>query len=109
LAAGELVDLAAQIGDAILIGVLHLRLAREQAGEHIVAEGEIGGGNSRPSGHHDQRADDGPERHRPDADLSSAMTQGPAGLRRRIFRTRSGAPEAVGMALVSSTSNSGPM
>ena len=101
LAARELVDLAAQIGDAILVGVLHLRLAREQAGQHVVAEREIGGGNGRPSGHHDQRADDGPERHRSDADLPSAVTQGPAGLRRRmISERRSGAPEAMGMAVV---------
>src|SRR5262249_35858161 len=44
LAARKAVDLGAQFGDAILVAELHLRLARDQPGEHVFAEGEIGGG-----------------------------------------------------------------
>ena len=51
LAAGDAVDLRAQFGDAVLIGELHLRLARDQPLQHVVVEGEIGAGQrptSRP-------------------------------------------------------------
>ena len=44
LAAGQAVDLRAQLGNAILVGVLHVRLAGDQPGQEIVAEGKIGGG-----------------------------------------------------------------
>ena len=48
LPAGGAVDLGAQLGDAILIGVLHLGLARDQPRQHVVAESKIGRGRSRP-------------------------------------------------------------
>ena len=44
LAARGSVDLGPQVSDAVLIGVLHLGLTRDQAGENVVVEGEIGGG-----------------------------------------------------------------
>ena len=37
LPAGGAVDLGAQFGDAVLVGVLLLGLARDQAFEHVVA------------------------------------------------------------------------
>ena len=79
LPACQPVDLAAQIGDAVLVGELHLRLAGEEAGQHVVAEREIGGGHGRPSGHHHQRPDDDPERDRADAHLPAGMADRPAG------------------------------
>ena len=41
LPAGGAVDLGAQFGDAVLVGVLHLRLARDQPGQNVVAEEQI--------------------------------------------------------------------
>ena len=54
LAAGGAVDLGAQFGDAIFIGVLHLRLTGDQAGQHVVAKGEIGRRCRRPHAEHDR-------------------------------------------------------
>ena len=48
LPAGGAIDLGAQFGDAVLIGVLHLGLTRDQPGQDVVAEREIGGGRGRP-------------------------------------------------------------
>src|SRR5262249_59737757 len=42
------VDLGAQLGDAILIGGLHLRLPRNEPGAHVLAEGGIGGAGNAP-------------------------------------------------------------
>ena len=75
LPAGDAVDLRAQFGDAVLIGELHLGLAADQAGEHVVAEGEIGAGQDRPHRHDHQGSDHDPERHRPDAHLVAGMLQ----------------------------------
>src|SRR5207244_3488190 len=50
LPAGDAIDLRAQLGDAILIGELLFGLARDQAGEHVVVEGEIASGRQRPAG-----------------------------------------------------------
>ena len=36
-----LMFLEAQFGDAILVGVLHLGLASDEAGQHIIAERKI--------------------------------------------------------------------
>ena len=44
LAAGQPVDVGAERGDAIFIGVLHPRLARDRCREKVVAENEIAGG-----------------------------------------------------------------
>src|SRR5262249_23928562 len=61
LASRKAVDLGAQCGYAILVAELHLRLARDQPGEHVFAEGEIGGGGDGPHRHDHQRADHDPE------------------------------------------------
>src|SRR5262245_50331608 len=75
LAARKAVDSGAQLGDAILVGESHLRLARDQPGEHVFAEGEIGGGADGPSCHDHQRADHDPKGDRPDAQLASGMDE----------------------------------
>ncbi len=98
LPAGDAVDLRAHLGDAVLIGELHLRLAADQAGEHVVAEGEIGAGRDRPDRHHDQRPDHDPERDRADADLTAAMLERVAALARWIWRETAAADCARGCA-----------
>ena len=75
LAAGGAVDLRAQFGDAVFIGVLHLRLTGDQAGQDVVAEREIGRGCRRPHAEHGHRADHDPERHRAEADLLAGVDQ----------------------------------
>ncbi len=45
LTARGTVDPGPQFGDAVLIGVLHLRLARDQPGQNVVAKGKIGRGS----------------------------------------------------------------
>ena len=44
LASGDAIDLGAQLGDAILVAGLHVRLPHDQSREHVLAEGEVGGG-----------------------------------------------------------------
>jgi hypothetical protein len=71
---------------------LHLRLAGDQSGEHVVAEGEIGRGRRRPHAEYGHRADHDPERHRAKADLLAGMDEGIAVLTagsRRDRRTAS--------------------
>ena len=80
LAAGGAVDLGAQFGDAVFIGVLHLGLTGDQPGQDVVAEREIGRGRRRPHPEHGHRADHDPERHRAEADLLAGMHQGVAVL-----------------------------
>ena len=104
LPAGDAVDLAAQFGDAILIGELHLRLTADQAAEDIVLEGEIGTGAERPDAHHHQRADDDPERDRPDPDLPAVMNQGvvvvgAVARRSRMRRARLGGGGLAGVVI----------
>src|SRR5215475_5038364 len=83
LAARKAVDLGAQFGDAILVGESHLRLARDQPGEDVLAEGEIGGSAYAPHRHDHQRADHDPEGDRSDAQLASGMDEPPARPLRR--------------------------
>ena len=97
LAAGDAVDPRAHLGDAVLIGELHFRLAGDQPRQDVVVESEIGGGDDRPAAHDHQRTDDGPERHRPETDLTAAVTEGEIGLRQaaaivavRVFAPRRG-------------------
>src|SRR5262249_28938336 len=78
LAARKAVDLGAQFGDAILVAELHLRLARDQPGEHVLAEGEIGGGGDGPTRHDHQRADHDPKGDRSDAQLAAGMDEAQA-------------------------------
>src|SRR5208282_5620815 len=73
LTAGSAVDPGTQFGDAIFVGVLLLVLARHDAPQQIVAEGEIGRGRDRPAGHDDDAADGDPERDRSEPDLPSGM------------------------------------
>ena len=75
LAAGGAIDLGAQFGNPVFIGVLHVGLAGDQAGEDVVAKREIGRGRRRPHAEHDDRADDDPERHRAKPDLLAGMDQ----------------------------------
>jgi len=75
LTTGDAVDLRAQFGDAILVGELHFSLTPDQTREHAIAEGKVRSGAKRPHRHHHQRANHNPKRHRPDADLASAMHQ----------------------------------
>jgi hypothetical protein len=77
LAPGDAVDLRAQLRDAILVAGLHVRLPGDQAGEHVLAEGEVGGGRDAPDRHDHQRADHDPEHDRSDA-------QAPSGMHERI-------------------------
>ncbi len=43
LAAGDAIDLRAQCRDAVLVGLLHARLARRRGADQIVAQDQIGG------------------------------------------------------------------
>ena len=81
LAAGGAIDLGAQFGDAVFIGVLHLGLAGDQPGQNVVAEREIGRGRGRPHAEHGHRADHDPERHRAEPDLLAGVDDGVAVLR----------------------------
>ena len=76
LAAGGAIDLGAQFGDAVFIGVLHLGLAGDQPGQDVVAKREIGGGRRRPHAEHDDGADHDPEHDRPEPDLLAGMDDG---------------------------------
>ena len=82
LAAGHAIDLGAQLGDAVLVGELHVGLARDQPRQHVVAEGEIGGGGERPARHDHERADHDPEGDRAEPDLAAGMEQRVVGARR---------------------------
>ena len=75
LPAGDAIDLRAQFGDAVLISELHLGLAPDQSGEHVLVECKISSGGDRPDRHDHQRADHDPERDGADADLASAVDQ----------------------------------
>ncbi len=105
LAAREAIDLAAQVRDAILVGELHLRLPGEQAGQYVVAERKVGGGHRGPAGHHDQRADDDPERDRADADLLSGMTKRPVAA---LFGRRPGRHFCLGVVDATRLGMAGP-
>jgi len=75
LAAGQAIDLRSQLGDAVLVGVLHVRLSGDQPGEEVVAEREIGGGGDRPYRHDHEGADHGPEQDRAHAHLAAGVAQ----------------------------------
>ncbi|OIQ72153.1 hypothetical protein GALL_462240 [mine drainage metagenome] len=75
LAAGGAVNPRAEFRDAVFVGVLHLRLARDQPGENVVAEREIGRGRGRPHPQRRHGADDDPERDRAKPDLLAGMYQ----------------------------------
>jgi hypothetical protein len=75
LPACDAINLSTQLGDAILVCELLLLVARDQAGEHVLLEGEVGAGRERPAGHDHETADHDPERHRPKPDLPAGMTE----------------------------------
>src|SRR5262249_35287470 len=83
LGARKAVARGAQLGDAILVAELHLRVARDQPGEDVLAEGEIGGGADGPPRHDHQRADHDPKGDRPDAQLASRGSSPPTAALRR--------------------------
>ena len=69
LAAGDAVDLGAQRRDAILVGLLHARLARRAGADQVVAQDEVGGGEQVADGDREQRrAGEGGE-PRPDGEM----------------------------------------
>ncbi len=76
LAARHPVHLGAHIGDAVFIGELHFGLAGDHAGQHVVLECEIGGGDHAPSGHDHEGSDHRPECHRANSELTAAMAEG---------------------------------
>ncbi len=78
LAAGGAIDLGAQLGDAVFVGVLHFGLTGDQPGQDVVAKREIGGGRRRPHAEQDDGADDDPEHHGADSDLLAGMDDGVA-------------------------------
>src|SRR6516165_7770096 len=63
-------------------------LARDQPGEHVLAEGKIGGSAYAPHRHDHQRADHDPKGDRSDAQLASGMDEPPARPPRRCGALR---------------------
>ena len=96
LAAGDPVDLGAQLGDAILVAELHFRLPGDEPGQHVLAEGEIGGGGDGPHRHDHQRADHHPEGDRSEPELPPGVDEDVA--RSPATRSRERQPAIVGMA-----------
>ena len=78
LATGDAVDAAAQLGDAVLVAELHLGLPGDEAREHVLAEGKVGGGRDAPHRHDHQRADHDPERDGTEPQLPPGMGKGVA-------------------------------
>ena len=103
LAAGGAVDLGAQFGDAVFIGVLHLGLTGDQPGQDVVAEREIGRGRGRPHAEHGHRADHDPEHDRPEPDLLAGVDEGiavlPVGCGRRGMACRRAASGCLAMVM----------
>ena len=81
LPAGGAIDLGAQFGDAVFIGVLHVRLSRDQSRQHVVAEREIGGGRGGPCAQYRDRPDHDPEHHGSEPHLLAGVDDGVAVLR----------------------------
>jgi hypothetical protein len=75
LAVREAIDLRPQFRDAVLVGILHMSLARDQAPQHVLAECEIGRGHERPAGHDHEPADDAPERDGSESNLARAEAE----------------------------------
>ena len=96
LAAGDPVDLGAQLGDAVFVAELHLRLPGYEPGQDVLPEGEIGGRGDGPHRHDHQRSDHHPESDRSDAErppgVHEDVARGPA------TRSRERQPAIVGMA-----------
>ena len=105
LAAGDAVDAAAQLGDAVLVAELHLGLPGDEAREHVLAEGKVGGGRDAPHRHDHQRADHDPERDGTEPQLPPGMGQGcsppttAAWVRRRAGLGRHGWNDGYGSAV----------
>ena len=78
LATGDAVDAAAQLGDAVLVAELHLGLPGDEAREHVLAEGKVGGGGDAPHRHDHQRADHDPEREGTEPQLPPGVDKGVA-------------------------------
>jgi hypothetical protein len=79
-------------------GMAPSAVARDQPGEHVVAECEIGGGRSRPHAEQRDGANADPEHDRPEADLLACVSEGVAGLRPRGLlrcRTARGSPAVI--------------
>ena len=76
LPAGDAVDLRPQLGDAVLVAELHVGLSRNEPGQDVVAEGEIGARGDGPQRHDHQRADHHPEGDRAEPHLPPGMREG---------------------------------
>lgn len=68
------------VGTLVIMAVWTITTAtyfafRDEPGEHVLAEGEIGGGADGPQRHDDQRADNDPEGDRPEAHLTAGMDE----------------------------------
>src|SRR5258708_11017896 len=102
LAAGGTVDLGAQFGDAVFVGVLHLRLPRDQPCQDVIAEREIGRGRGRPCAKRYHGADGDPEQYRTDPHLLSGVGDGVTALRGLWMGQmyRSGAAMMMGLSVV---------
>ncbi len=72
------VHLGTQFGDAVFVGVLHFRLARDQPGENVVTESKISCSRGRPHAERRHGADHDPEHHRSKPDLFAGVDQGVA-------------------------------
>src|SRR6188472_1989906 len=75
LTAGGTIDPRAQFGNAIFVGILHVRLPRDEPCQHIIAEGEIGRSRSRPDPEQRDGSDRNPEYDRAKPNLSAAMSK----------------------------------
>ena len=87
LAARDAVDLRAQLRDAILVGESLFGVARDQAREHVVVEGEIGSGRKRPAPHDHEAANHDPEGDRAEAELAAGVAERVAARRVAVPRT----------------------
>ena len=81
LAAGGAIDPRAQFGNAVLVGVLHIGLARDEPCQHVVAEGEVGRSRGGPDPEQRDRSHGDPEYDGSETDLPAGMRDGVAVLR----------------------------
>ena len=94
LPAGQSVDLGAQLRDPVFVAELHLRIAADQPGQHVVAECKVGRRGDAPRRHDDQRADHDPKGDRSDSHLTPAMHKSVVRPQRLLGRRHDGGRSA---------------
>src|SRR5436305_5835759 len=57
------------------VAELHLGLARDEAGQHVLAESKIAGGGDCPGSHARKQRNQEPEHDRPEANCASGMDE----------------------------------